>query len=237
MGAGLGDDHSRKGMPDQNRRAILPRQHPFGRRHGFRQCRQRVLHDVTLSPACCNRGMTSSQLEPSANNPCTSTMLRALTCAGLAACPRLEITEAAAPAARPAAKTRLFIMMVAPIGRLSLIGPQWSPLQRRHFMRPLQVLQHLSFGISLFGRSPARAPQRKEMIRFLKDRRPHCDAYCRSIIPQSRYVMPISPERSLSRRGFCLCWRGRRAVHGNRWMAYAPRSFAEARGLVSLNQG
>jgi hypothetical protein len=37
--------------------------------------------------------------------------------AGPAARPRVEIIEAAAPAARFAAKARLFIIVVAPIGR------------------------------------------------------------------------------------------------------------------------
>src|SRR5581483_3762503 len=67
--------------------------------------------DVTLSPAACNRGMTSDQDDPSANSPCTSTTLLAF--AGVAATPRVEISEAAAPATRAVEKARLFIVMIS----------------------------------------------------------------------------------------------------------------------------
>ena len=40
----FGDDHPGKGMPDENRRPILPCQHSLGRGNRFGQCRQRVLH-------------------------------------------------------------------------------------------------------------------------------------------------------------------------------------------------
>ncbi len=36
----FGDDHSGKGVPDQNCRAILPCNHSLGRRNRFGQCRQ-----------------------------------------------------------------------------------------------------------------------------------------------------------------------------------------------------
>ena len=44
MHAGFRHDHSGEGMADQNRGAILPRQHAFRRSDRFRQCRQRILH-------------------------------------------------------------------------------------------------------------------------------------------------------------------------------------------------
>jgi len=69
--------------------------------------------DVALSPAACKRAITSDQHDPSANRPCTSTTLRALTGAVLAAAVRLvEISDAAAPATRAAEKVRLFIIMM-----------------------------------------------------------------------------------------------------------------------------
>ena len=46
----LGDDHPGEGMPDQNRRAILPRQHALGRGDRFRQRRQWVLHGRGIKP-------------------------------------------------------------------------------------------------------------------------------------------------------------------------------------------
>jgi hypothetical protein len=46
----LGHDHAREGMPDQNRRAILPRQHALGRRDRFGERRQRVLHGRDVEP-------------------------------------------------------------------------------------------------------------------------------------------------------------------------------------------
>src|SRR5580704_7793997 len=68
---------------------------------------------VALSPAACNRAITSDQHDPSANRPCTSTTLRALTGAVLAAVVRLvEISDAPAPATRTAENVRLFIMMI-----------------------------------------------------------------------------------------------------------------------------
>src|ERR1700726_3996776 len=60
--------------------------------------------DVALSPAACNRAITSDQHDPSANNPCTRTTLRALVGAEFAAMPRVEIGEAAAPANMAAEK-------------------------------------------------------------------------------------------------------------------------------------
>src|SRR5581483_11091647 len=66
--------------------------------------------EVTLSPVDCKRGMTSDQHEPSANSPCTSTTLRAFGEVGFAAMPRVETSEAAAPASSAVEKLRLFIM-------------------------------------------------------------------------------------------------------------------------------
>src|SRR6201987_3797632 len=74
--------------------------------------------DVTFSPDACKRGITSDQLEPSANSPCTSTTLRALGGVALAAMPRVEISEAAAPASRAVEKVRLFIIMVSLLGHM-----------------------------------------------------------------------------------------------------------------------
>jgi hypothetical protein len=65
---------------------------------------------VALSPAACNRAITSDQHDPSANSPCTSTTLRAFV--AFAAMPRGEINEAAAPATMAAEKARLFINMI-----------------------------------------------------------------------------------------------------------------------------
>src|ERR1700747_2799395 len=62
---------------------------------------------VALSPAACNRAITSDQHDPSANSPCTSTTLRAF--AG-SAVPRVETSEAAAPAIIAAEKLRLLII-------------------------------------------------------------------------------------------------------------------------------
>ena len=50
MHAGFGDDHAGEGMADQNRRAILPRQHALGRSDRFRQRRQRILHGRGVEP-------------------------------------------------------------------------------------------------------------------------------------------------------------------------------------------
>src|SRR5262249_19028469 len=69
--------------------------------------------EVAFRPAACNRAITSVQQEPSANSPCTSTTLRALGGVALAATPRVEISEAAAPASRAVENVRLFIVMVS----------------------------------------------------------------------------------------------------------------------------
>jgi hypothetical protein len=68
---------------------------------------------VALSPAACNRAITSDQHEPSANSPCTSTTFLAFTGVEFAAMPRVEISEAAAPVTRAAEKARLFIIMIS----------------------------------------------------------------------------------------------------------------------------
>jgi hypothetical protein len=68
---------------------------------------------VALSPSACNRTITSDQHDPSANRPWTSTTLRALTGAVLAAVVCLvEISDAAAPATRAVENVRLFIMVM-----------------------------------------------------------------------------------------------------------------------------
>jgi len=67
---------------------------------------------VTLSPASCNRAIISDQHDPSANSPCTSTTLRACVGGESAAMPRVEISEAAAPATRAADRVRLVIIMI-----------------------------------------------------------------------------------------------------------------------------
>src|SRR6202030_3642444 len=69
--------------------------------------------EVTLTPAACNRGITSDQLDPSANSPCTSTTLLAFAGVEFAAMPCVEINEAAAPVTRAVEKTRLFIVTIS----------------------------------------------------------------------------------------------------------------------------
>src|SRR5580692_1735493 len=82
--------------------------------------------EVTLRPAACNRGITSDQLDPSANSPCTSTTLLAFAGVEFAAMPGAEISEAAAPVTRAVEKTRLFIIMIS-----LLQGSGVSRLSRR----------------------------------------------------------------------------------------------------------
>src|SRR5439155_14454493 len=62
----------------------------------------------------CNRAITSVQHDPSANSPCTSTTLRAFAGVAFAAMPRVETSEAAAPASRAVEKVRRLIMMSTP---------------------------------------------------------------------------------------------------------------------------
>src|SRR4029077_10099152 len=78
---------------------------------------------VALSPAACNRAITSDQHEPSANSPCTSTTLPAFAGVEFAAMPRVEISEAAAPVTRAAEKARLFIIMISLPSRMD--GNVW----------------------------------------------------------------------------------------------------------------
>src|SRR4029077_8839203 len=63
---------------------------------------------VALSPAACNRAITSDQLDPSANSPCTRTTFRAFgaDCAA-AAVPWIRVL--AAPAATMFTNVRRFI--------------------------------------------------------------------------------------------------------------------------------
>src|SRR5271163_3964803 len=56
--------------------------------------------EVTFRPAACKRAITSDQHDPSANSPCTSTTLRAVTGAEVAATPSLGIDDAATLATR-----------------------------------------------------------------------------------------------------------------------------------------
>src|SRR6476660_8614650 len=70
--------------------------------------------EVALSPAACNRAITSDQHDPSANRPCTNTTLLAFAGVEFVAMPRVEISEAAAPVTRAAEKSRLFIIMISP---------------------------------------------------------------------------------------------------------------------------
>src|SRR5215831_15421268 len=65
--------------------------------------------EVTLSPAACNRGITSDQLEPSAKRPCTSTTFFALD----AVCEKAlnDRSELAAVAAVTPTKVRLSIAL------------------------------------------------------------------------------------------------------------------------------
>src|SRR5882757_8023553 len=78
---------------------------------------------VALSPAACNRAITSDQHEPSANSPCTSTTLLAFAGVEFAAMPPVEISEAAAPVRRAAEKARLFIIMISLPSRMD--GNVW----------------------------------------------------------------------------------------------------------------
>src|ERR1700726_4537977 len=57
MHTGVCHDHSGEGMPDQDRRTILPREHALGRGYRFRQRCQWVLHGCGIEPRClqsCN---------------------------------------------------------------------------------------------------------------------------------------------------------------------------------------
>src|SRR6202044_1067867 len=63
--------------------------------------------EVALSPAFCNRAITSDQDDPSANSPCTSTMLRAFGATGTAAASWTRVL--AAPGATMLTKARRFI--------------------------------------------------------------------------------------------------------------------------------
>jgi hypothetical protein len=77
--------------------------------------------EVTLRPAACKRGITLDQLDPSANSPCTRTTLRAFVAAGVAARPRVEISEAAAPANMAAVNARLFIIMICLLSKVAFV--------------------------------------------------------------------------------------------------------------------
>src|SRR5512133_253355 len=107
MHTGLTDNHPGKRMPDQNRRAILPRQHPLGRSDRFRQRRERVLHGRGIEPRRLQSRNHFGPARSVSKSPCTSTTLRAFV--AFAAMPRGEINEAAAPATMAAEKARLFI--------------------------------------------------------------------------------------------------------------------------------
>src|SRR5215208_5798991 len=70
--------------------------------------------EVALRPAACNRAITSVQHDPSANSPCTRTTLRAFVGVTLAAMPRVESSEAAAPASSAVERARRLIIMSTP---------------------------------------------------------------------------------------------------------------------------
>jgi hypothetical protein len=70
-----------------------------------------------------HRAITSDQDDPSANSPCTRTTLRAFVGPAFEAMPRLETSEAAAPATKVAEKLRRFIIMIClPYGTVQTFG-------------------------------------------------------------------------------------------------------------------
>src|ERR1700680_4024316 len=94
---------------------------------------------VALSPAACHRAITSDQHEPSANSPCTSTTLLAFAGVEFAATPRVEISEAAAPATRAVEKARLSIIMISLPSRLG--GSVWlHGVGGAQWRRPPEIL-------------------------------------------------------------------------------------------------
>src|SRR5580658_1365503 len=88
--------------------------------------------DVALSPAACNRAITSDQDDPSANSPCTKTTLRALVGVAVAPKPRVDVNEAAAPATRAAEKVRLPITIRISPWLLGRINRCATPDPRAH---------------------------------------------------------------------------------------------------------
>src|SRR5277367_200729 len=88
--------------------------------------------DVALSPAACNRAITSDQDDPSANSPCTKTTLRALVGVAIAPEPRVDVNEAAAPATRATEKVRLLITMRISPSLLGRINRCATPDPRAH---------------------------------------------------------------------------------------------------------
>ena len=104
MHAGLGDDHPGEGMTDQNRRAVLPRQHPLGRSHRFGQRRQRVLHRRGVEPRRLQSRNHFGPARAVGEQPVHEHDVARLGWGGFAAMPRVEISEAAAPATRAAEK-------------------------------------------------------------------------------------------------------------------------------------
>src|ERR1019366_7025215 len=67
---------------------------------------------VALSPTACNLAITSDQHDPSANSPCTRTMLLAFVGTRFAPRARVEIVETTAAAAMAVVKLRLFIVII-----------------------------------------------------------------------------------------------------------------------------
>jgi hypothetical protein len=112
MHAGLGDDHPSKGVPDQNRRSFLALKHALSRADASDSVVSGFCTAVALSPAACNRASTSDQQDPSANNPCTRTTLRAFVRA-FASVKRIEISEAAAAETKAIEKARLLFVMTS----------------------------------------------------------------------------------------------------------------------------
>src|SRR5271155_236815 len=88
--------------------------------------------DVALSPAACNRAITSDQDDPSAKSPCTKTTLRALVGVAIAPKPRVDVNEAAGPATRAAEKVRLLITMRISLSLLGRINRCATPNPGAH---------------------------------------------------------------------------------------------------------
>ena len=114
MHAGFRDDHAGKGMADQNRRAILARQHALGRSDRFRQRGQRILHGSGVETRRLQSRDHFGPARSIGEQSGTSTTLRAFVGVVVAAMPRVESSEAAAPASRAVEKARRLIMMSTP---------------------------------------------------------------------------------------------------------------------------
>src|ERR1700747_1946509 len=152
--------------------------------------------DVTFSPDACKRGITSDQLEPSANSPCTSTTLRAFGGAAFAAMPRVETSEAAAPASRAVEKLRLFIIVMSlPFLRNSYESGGGTPRPQAAWAsaRPLPICRQPAVSAAL----AQHVPETREGQMVATDQRPvgHCaleESHAR-LGPHGR--VQVEPER------------------------------------------